>query len=658
MRADDGLLDDLEHYSLQYHDVKDQLKRVVYERSRACFRQGEAEKAKIDSLARLAERQAYVRERFAACIGGIPEYAGDLTQAVTDTIACDGFAIEKVIFESRPGVRVTCNLYLPAGASGPGPAVLFLCGHHDDAKHQPQYQIVCQTLVRSGLVVLAMDPPGQGERLQYADPLTGGSVVGIGVREHDYAGSQCLPLGDSLARYFVHDAMRAVDYLSGRPEVDPARIGVTGNSGGGTQTSMLMLADPRIAAAAPGTFLTSREAFMEAGQPQDAEQIWPGYTAFGLDHDDILLAMAPRPVLVLAARYDFFPIEGTRDSVRKARCCWELHGAADRLELFEEDETHRYSREMAKAAARFFARHLGVLPPEGSVGASADIEPLPPSRLWCTATGQLLTDPVWRQGAVRLHDEIAARSLALTAEAEAKEPEAQLDWLRRTVFGGRAACELNPRLYMLRGVVGQSIAYYNAMWRSQPGLFNHGFVMRDGRFEGERLPATVAVWDGGTSRLKRHWEWIEAACASGRAVLALDVTGSGALAPRPLGGGDIDDFYEIKHKLCTDLFWIGDSLAAMRVYDVLRAVRVLRHLPDITDEGIMLYANGRQGMYGLMAAALDDSIAGFSWEDGMDSVAEWVRSAEYEARDIMSIIMPGMLQHVDLPALRGVLRRQ
>ncbi|MGH9374013.1 MAG: alpha/beta hydrolase family protein, partial [Vicinamibacterales bacterium] len=111
--------------------------------------------------------------------------------------------------------------------------MLFLSGHHNTAKVVPEYQNVCQTLVRAGLIVLAQDPVGQGERLSYFEPDTNTNPVGIGTRDHDYAGAQGRFLGDTLARYMLHDAMRGIDYLISRPDVDAAKIGVTGTSGGG-----------------------------------------------------------------------------------------------------------------------------------------------------------------------------------------------------------------------------------------------------------------------------------------------------------------------------------------------------------------------------------------------------------------------------------------
>src|SRR5207237_421243 len=120
----------------------------------------------------------------------------------------DGLRIERVIFQSRPGHYVTANLYLQAGITGQTAAVQFLCGHHQQAKHQDEYQIVCRHLAAAGLVVLVQDPIGQGERFSYYEPALEDTTVPWGTIEHDYAGAQCLPLGDALARYFLHDAMR------------------------------------------------------------------------------------------------------------------------------------------------------------------------------------------------------------------------------------------------------------------------------------------------------------------------------------------------------------------------------------------------------------------------------------------------------------------
>ncbi|MDG0794213.1 acetylxylan esterase [Cohnella ginsengisoli] len=342
----------------------------MYDRSMAAFAQGDRDRDAIADRGQLEARREMLREKLIAAIGGLPSGDTPLNPRTRGVVAREGYVIEKVMFESRPRAYVTANLYVPDGIDSPRGAVLFLCGHDHEAKHGEEYQTVCGILVKAGLVVLAMDPIGQGERFSYYDASSGSLAVTDGIVEHDYAGQQCLPLGDGLARYFLHDAMRAVDYLAGRPEVDPARIGVTGNSGGGTQTSLMMLADPRIAAAAPATFIMSRESYLVTGQAQDAEQIWFGMTALGLDHEDILMAMAPKPVLVLAVTNDFFPIEGTHRTVERVRRIWTMYGCEDRLRFVEDDSHHKYTVPLAQAAAGFFREHLLADSEEQTAGGS------------------------------------------------------------------------------------------------------------------------------------------------------------------------------------------------------------------------------------------------------------------------------------------------
>lgn len=367
------------------YDVKDQLKQFVYERSVEAFRSGDEARDTLES-SRVRERAAYMREQFIARIGGLPSSDTPLLPQIIGVLDCEGYRIERIIFESRPQAYVTSSLYLPDGIQAPRGAVLFVCGHKSNGRFYANYQRVCQYLVTTGLIVLAIDPIGQGERCSYYEPGFQQPFIAASTAEHEYVGSQCWPLGDGLARYFLHDIMRAIDYLCTRSEVDRDRIGITGSSGGGTQSSMAMLCDPRIAAAAPGTFIMSRESYLFAGQAQDAEQIWRGMSAIGFDHEDILLAMAPLPVLVLAAQSDFFPIEGTRRTVERVKRFWEESGKADNLMLFEDHCEHQYSAAMAEAAAHFFARHL--------LGQSVDLtgvaaRPHEESDLRCTASGQI-----------------------------------------------------------------------------------------------------------------------------------------------------------------------------------------------------------------------------------------------------------------------------
>ena len=635
----------LERTTLNVSYTGSQLRDHVYQRALAQFAAGDAARDALKTAGALRARQEALRRFIVESLGGLPSSGTPLNARITGTVAGNGFAVEKLIFESRPRHYVTANLYLPANRSGKTGAVLFLCGHHNTAKQVAEYQSVCQTLVRAGLIVLAQDPVGQGERISYYDPATKRILVRPGTGEHEYAGAQARFTGDQIARYFLHDAMRSIDYLLTRPEVDGARIGVTGNSGGGTQTALVMMADPRIAAAAPATFIMSRESYMWTGQGQDAEQNWFGFTAAGFDHEDILLAMAPKPVCVLAVTSDFFPIEGTRRTVTRARRAWELHGRADALQLVEDDSTHRYTPVLAQAAARFFARHL--LQRDVDVSAHKPM-PVPEARLQATASGQVrgeLADAhfVFEANLERL-DALEARRRG-RPEAERRAHAAA--WLREQVMRDRASTELNPRR-MERGVVVDDLTVDVAFWWTQPRLANLGMLFR-ARGDTGPQPVTIALWDDGTNALSRHRDWLHTEVARGRAVFVVNLAGVGPLKPDPLNAR-AENTSPAFRKLADDLSFLGDSLVALRTFETLRALDVLATWPELKRDDVRIHADGRIGLHGKLASVLDPRIKACDWQ-GAFRFADFVRNRDYDATDIKTVLLPGALAHFDLDEL-------
>ncbi|MBA2482021.1 MAG: prolyl oligopeptidase family serine peptidase [Planctomycetes bacterium] len=636
---------ELEGHSPWMYEVQPQLRGHVHARSLRAFAAGDAARDAIRDRAALEQRQKRVRASFIASLGGLPAMDTPLDAQVVGEERGDGFRVQKIIFQSRPKVYVTANLYLPDGISGRTGAVQFVCGHAREAKHWPQYQLVMHCLVKAGLVVLAQDPIGQGERVSYRERgLEAESTVEWGCPEHDYAGAQCLPLGDNIARYFLHDSMRGIDYLRSRPEVDPDRIGVTGNSGGGTQTAMMMLADPRIAAAAPGTFIMNRRTYLLCGGAQDAEQIWPGFSAEGFDHEDILLAMAPKPVRVLAVTYDFFPIEGTRETVARCRRLWELAGKPANLDLVEDQQIHNYTPKLAQASAAFFSRHL--LGKEVVVDP-ASITTFPPQRLWCTPTGYV-RDHFPDARAVHEHNRDRLAELQ-RARQQSGSRKAAVEWLRGRVMRDRTPCDLNPRIY--GAYEHDDLSITASLWWSQADILGHGMLFRThaSASAGKTLPVTIAVWQDGTACLRPHLAWIRATCAAGRAVLVLNTSGVGALAApnstAPFGP---------LHKLCTDLIFLGDDLALMRTFDTLRALDMVAQWPGVSASDLRVYAHGREGIYGRLAAVLDQRIAACEVVDGTPSVADWVGARHYDAARIYDVVVSGLLKYADLSELEAV----
>ncbi|OXM87955.1 alpha/beta hydrolase family protein [Paenibacillus rigui] len=640
------MFEKFEQVGVAHFDVKSQLPRWVYESAMRAAERGEKARRAVTNIDELKQRQRDIREGIECCVGGLPGSDTPLNPVITGTVQGNGFRVEKVIFEPRPHVYATANLYIPDNTTRPTGAVLLLCGHREQAKHCDEYQTVCHYLVHSGLVVLSLDPVGQGERFGFYDPIRKEAPM-TSVTEHENVGRQCMPLGDSLARYMLHDAVRAIDYLSTRPEVDPKKIGVTGHSGGGTQTSLVMMYDERIAAAAPGGFIMNRPYFLLTGKAQDAEQKWPGFSALGFDHEDIVMAMAPRPVRILATTYDSVPIEGPRHTVSVNRRFWEMHGAGERLDIFEDENVHRFTVPLAKAAAEFFAKYLLGHPLPASV-PETEIQLIPAEELKCTRSGQVIGELAFAKSTfVENTERLAEIEKARQSLSNSERKKRALDWLRNRVIANRPYCDLNPRPSG-GGEVG-SLWLIRSVWWSQPGLLNHGMQIFESKHSGRRLPVTIAVWDGGSSQLDAHAEWIEHTCSQDRIVLVLNPTGIGPLLPH-LNSPTENAFkrFGMMDRFSDELMWLGDSMAALRTYDVLRAVEAVAGMKNVDSSDIQLYGSGRYAVYAGLAGLLDHRIQNVLMENRMNSLADWIREPFYNETDSLSYIIPGMLHYLDL----------
>ena len=304
-------LDEFEH-------IRDMLPLYFQKHAAEFLDKRQREVAKLSTIDDLARRRAYLREVMLRDLGGLPERT-PLNARVAGMLDRGDYTIEKIIFESQPRFYVTANLYLPKTGRPPYPAILYPLGHEEGAKAHSAWQIMMGSLAKKGFVVLAWDPIGQGERIQIYDDDFEDSKVRASTTEHTVQGIQCLMIGDHVARYTIWDGMRALDYLLSRPEVDPKRVGCTGNSGGGTHTAYLSALDDRIQVAAPSCYITSWRQMLRTIGPQDAEQVFPYWIRDGLDYPDFIYAFAPKPYRILSAIRDFFPIGGARQSFEEAK---------------------------------------------------------------------------------------------------------------------------------------------------------------------------------------------------------------------------------------------------------------------------------------------------------------------------------------------------
>jgi hypothetical protein len=357
------------------------------------WRYDEARRRKWEAIRderELLKLQQELREKLLEMIGGLPAEKTELQPEITGKIQEDGYSIEKLIFQSLPGVYVTALIYSPDDHSQKHPAVLVPAGHATNGKIH--YQALSQRLAKRGYVVIAWDPVGQGERSQFWDAKAGKSRYNLVCAEHAVLGNLAYLAGANLARWEVWDGIRAVDYLLTRADVDAERISITGTSGGGTQTALIAALDPRIKVAVPSCYISSLPMRMAnrifADPDSDPEQDLYRMVSAGVDHVGLLMLMYPRPVMVASAVLDFFPIEGARKTFREAQGLYEKFGNGDRIAMTEGYHKHEYSAENQEAALDFLDR-FNRMPMRTGL---AQPKELPDRDLLCTASGQVMVD--------------------------------------------------------------------------------------------------------------------------------------------------------------------------------------------------------------------------------------------------------------------------
>jgi dipeptidyl aminopeptidase/acylaminoacyl peptidase len=338
----------------------------------------------------LRKLQDDLRQKLLQMIGGLPTVKTELHAEITGRIPMDGFTIEKLVFQSLPGIYVTALVYVPNDHVSKHPAVLVPAGHAADGKFH--YQALSQRLAGRGYIVIAWDPVGQGERSQFWDSKQQRSRYNLICAEHAVMGNLAYLAGANLARWEVWDGIRAVDYLLTRPDVDGERISITGTSGGGTQTALIAALDPRIKVAVPSCYITALPMRMAnrifVDPDSDPEQDLFGMISNGVDHPGLLLLIYPRPVMVAAAVLDFFPIEGTRKTFRELQGLYMRFGHGDRIAIVEGYHGHQYSTENQQAALDFID-HFNRMAVRTNLPV---VKELDGQTLQCTRTGQVLVD--------------------------------------------------------------------------------------------------------------------------------------------------------------------------------------------------------------------------------------------------------------------------
>ncbi len=589
---------------------------------------------------------AYVRDvqdKIQQCFGPWPEKT-PLNPRITGVVERDQYKIEKVIFESRPGFLVTADLYVPKGRSFPLPGVVGTCGHSDTGKAYQAYQGFAQGLARMGYVVLIFDPLGQGERLQYANEKLK-SRIGVGVREHLYAGNQQFLVGEFVGAWRAWDGIRALDYLLTRPEIDPKHVGVTGCSGGGTMTTWLCGVDRRWTMAAPSCFVTTFRRNCENELPADTEQCPPRALALGLDHSDFLAAMAPRPIVLLTKEGDYFDRRGSEQAYDRLRRLYRLLGDEEDISLFVEEGGHGYTQKSREAMYRWFNRatHISNAQTEPNLTIEKD------QTLWCAPQGQvceLNSKPIYAFTAEK------AKALA------AKRPkEFTLPQLRRQV---RALLHLPatekssaPDYRILRN--WRSRGYPKPRWttylvETEPGIqavvYRLGTEQLLARPHASTKRAILYVAHQSSDAELREEPLVREIIKADPDTdfYTVDVRGTGESRPDTCDENSFfelygNDYFYAIHSIMLDRPYVGQ-----KTHDVLR---VLDWLGGIGYDEVHVVAKGWGTLPATFASVLSDRVKQVTLKNALTSYQEIAESTDYAWP--LSTFVPNVLSSFDLP---------
>ena len=603
-----------------------------------CRKHFEARRKEINALKtpeQVRARQKRIRQAWLEALGPFPEKT-PLKPRVVGTLDRGDYRVEKVIYESRPNHHVAANLYLPTRGKGPFPGVLVPCGHSRNGKAYASYQSVSILLAKHGFVALCYDPFGQGERIQTLDQK--GNPLAWGTREHTLVDIGARLVGLCAANYRIWDGIRSLDYLCSRPEVDPKRIGCTGNSGGGTMTSYLRVTDERIFAAAPSCYITSLERLFATIGPQDGEQNIPGQVALGIEHADYLSMRLPAPTLVLAATDDFFDIRGTWESVREAKRLASVLHHGERIDILEVPGGHGYGTAQREAALRWMRRWLMGIddqPTEGQIKVEKDKD------LWCTRTGQVLPD---LKGA-SIWDFTIARAERLAAQREAfwRENPKQKCLAEIKRLAGIRPRRLKAEVKTIATIARPDCRIEKLVIQRKgevpvPALL---FVPRNRK---AKLPGILYVDGRGKSREARPGGRVEKLAADGNVVLTIDVRGCGETAVRKPSR-----YWHPEYSIAYLALHLGRCLLGQRLEDAREALEVLAARPEVDAATLRVVGIERGGPVALHLAALDTRIVEVTIEGSIESWMEVVRTRL--CRNQLEQVVPGALTRYDLPDL-------
>lgn len=557
----------------------------------------------------------------------------DLKAAKTGTVDADAFTIEKLHFQSMPGLYVTANLYVPKarpnGGSGSPPkypAILYVCGHGNVVENgisygsKASYQYHPAWFASHGYVCLILDT------LQLAE------IQGL---HHGTFREQMWwwqARGYTPAGVELWNAIRALDYLESRPEVDARRMGVTGRSGGGASSWWIAAADERVQAAVPVAGIADLYAHLcEGAVPRFKDGVISGHcdcmymvNSYRWDFPMVPALIAPRPLLLGNSDVDdIFPVAGYRRIADKVSKVYALYGAEEKFQLLETKGPHKDTPELHMGINRWMNRWL-----KGDTTSTIkpDLERrFKPSQL---KVFDKLPEPRKNES---IHETfVKAASLELPADAAAvkaqwaKQRPQLVEELKAHVFAGWATSPPPLKATVATEVVHDGVRLRAIDFVSETAVELRMWVMSSPKVEKPAEVILSVLDDAGWERwcadlgpdfadalqLSARPKLDAARFAQNKTAMEQNKWVFAAVAPRGIGPtqwakpGSREDIHTRRR-----FPLIGQTLDGQRVWDVRRAVTAVQTLPDLKAAPLTLQGEGAAAGIALYAALFEPSVA-------------------------------------------------
>lgn len=550
----------------------------------------------------------------------------DLNTTITGTVQRDTYRIDKLYFESLPGLYVAANLYIPDQEEKPMPAILLLCGHA--TKQKVRYQEHARRFAQLGFVVLVLDTIQLGE------------VRGVHHGTYKHGWFHWISKGYTPAAVEVWNAIRGLDLLSELQEVDRDRLGVTGNSGGGAMTWWTACADDRVKVLAPscgtGTIASHiREQTIDG----HCDCMFPN-NPYGWSLIEMYALVAPRPLLIATPDRDrLFSIDSVRMVYRRMKGFYDALGFKNSISFVEFPGPHGYSPESRKAISHWFLRHLmnkdirlrDVKDFDGFKEKEEDLlvyKDMIPANDESTSVQDWFI-PLQPLPDITTSEELVCMRKSLIAK------------LKLESFAAFPVQRAKPELQIIQQSVDKNDHWYHKFsymteheWRLSGNIQGHHKTLHissptaihirsaeDGREE-----ADLQMLDGLNEKWLKAW---------------LDVRGTG----RTAWGAELNWF--IRRSLALT----GRTVASLRIWDTLRGIQAMRTLSQVDAKQLVLAGKGEMAVVALYAALLDGDISAVILEDPPASLNE---PGDGKGMDAPVEIL-NALRHADLPLIAALL---